>query len=234
MRKTNTDLNIEILGINIQSDAVYNPSFTTSRTLPWLQDTAEQNVWSSWKAVWRDVRILDSQNRQVTSYNLTDHDLSNPLNYLALKQLLLTAAQLVDSEQNGLPDDWELQYFGHLPMAPDADADGDGASNLLEYAFGTDPTNRSDVKALHFAPAALPPANSVSFSFRRRAGSILNYVVEASSDLKQWTTITPDLLSVSPPRNLFDGTGTSEVVCASTAAGRIEPLRFLRVRATAR
>ncbi len=44
-----------------------------------------------------------------------------------------------DSDGNGLPDWWEWYYFGHLGVDPNADPDGDGRSNLMEYLDGTDP-----------------------------------------------------------------------------------------------
>lgn len=49
-----------------------------------------------------------------------------------------------DSNANGLPDFWELYYFGGLNVAkggPNEDYDGDGLSNLYEYLTGTDPTD---------------------------------------------------------------------------------------------
>ena len=46
----------------------------------------------------------------------------------------------VDSDSNGLPDWWELKYFGAIHNDPNADPDGDGLSNLQEYLLGTDPT----------------------------------------------------------------------------------------------
>jgi hypothetical protein len=45
----------------------------------------------------------------------------------------------VDSDGNGLPDEWEIQYFGHLGVDPSADPDGDGLSNLQEYRLGRNP-----------------------------------------------------------------------------------------------
>jgi alpha-tubulin suppressor-like RCC1 family protein len=46
---------------------------------------------------------------------------------------------LFDSNHNGMDDRWEMEYFGDLDQAGDADFDGDGISNLQEYLHGTDP-----------------------------------------------------------------------------------------------
>ncbi len=45
-----------------------------------------------------------------------------------------------DDDNDGLPDTWELKYFGNTNAAPNADPDGDGFSNMQEYIAGTDPT----------------------------------------------------------------------------------------------
>lgn len=46
----------------------------------------------------------------------------------------------VDSDEDGLPDDWELAHFGSLYEDADGDADGDYLTNIEEFQFGTDPT----------------------------------------------------------------------------------------------
>lgn len=46
----------------------------------------------------------------------------------------------IDSDGNGLRDTWEMQYFGHLGVDPDADPDGDGLTNRQEQQLGTNPT----------------------------------------------------------------------------------------------
>ena len=45
-----------------------------------------------------------------------------------------------DSDSDGLPDAWELQYFGNLLQGPSGDPDGDGVSNLLEFLQGRNPS----------------------------------------------------------------------------------------------
>ena len=58
-------------------------------------------------------------------------------------------------DSNGLPTAWELTYFGHTAVNPNADADGDGVSNYNEYLAGTNPTNAMDflrITSTTFAP----------------------------------------------------------------------------------
>lgn len=51
-----------------------------------------------------------------------------------------------DTDQDGMPDAWELAYGLNLGNPSDAlvDSDGDGYANVLEYAIGGDPTSRTD------------------------------------------------------------------------------------------
>ena len=47
----------------------------------------------------------------------------------------------LDYDGNDLPDWWELHYLGDYGQDPDADPDGDGVANHLEYRFNTDPSS---------------------------------------------------------------------------------------------
>ena len=59
-------------------------------------------VWGAWRVnnlrpeqpgvTYRDVIVLDRENRAVAVYNLTEHSLGDPANYAALKDILRAAA----------------------------------------------------------------------------------------------------------------------------------------------
>lgn len=54
-----------------------------------------------------------------------------------------------DSDGDGIPDRWEIQYFGSIThCAPLDDPDHDGMNNLAEYLAGTDPTDPNSKLAL--------------------------------------------------------------------------------------
>ena len=86
-----------------------------------------------------------------------------------------------DSNGDGIPDSWGIQYFGQAVISASADPDGDGASNLMEYLAGTDPTSASSV----FRPAGTWSGSVFTLDFSTVAGR--SYKVWWSVDLETWS-----------------------------------------------
>ena len=90
---THTTRRIKILGVNAAGEEIGNSGMCAGRVLPWLQDTPSANVWATWHVTFRDVVILDQENRVIQVYNLTEHSLADPGNYSALRDSLIDAAR---------------------------------------------------------------------------------------------------------------------------------------------
>ncbi|MBN1671162.1 MAG: chitobiase/beta-hexosaminidase C-terminal domain-containing protein, partial [Kiritimatiellae bacterium] len=116
----------------------------------------------------------------------------------------------VDTDGDGLPDDWEDLYFGSTsapPASPTVDADGDGLDNLGEYTAGTDPTN--EASCLRF----------IGLDFvTNRAVLAWSSVAGRTYRLEYCTNIVEGVFSVlatnvaaTPPENLYtDAVYTNE------------------------
>ena len=71
------------------------------------------------------------------------HNTSYAVNILKASMADLTGDGTIigDADNDCLPDAWELQYFGSLTAQnANGDSDGDGLSNVMEQALGTNPT----------------------------------------------------------------------------------------------
>jgi hypothetical protein len=92
----------------------------------------------------------------------------------------------VDSNSNGMLDEWEIAMFGNAdPGAnpPDGDADGDGICNLLEYAFNTLPrTPEASPAVADFAAIADDQFLRLSVP-KNPAATNLTYIIEVCGDL---------------------------------------------------
>ena len=83
---------IQILGVNQVGREAGNAAMMAGRTLPWLQETEEADIWTAWGVVYRDVVVVGPDNRAVEVFNLTQKDLGEVENYAELKEHLLSVA----------------------------------------------------------------------------------------------------------------------------------------------
>lgn len=87
-----------------------------------------------------------------------------------------------DTDQDGLPDDWERFYLGSLTAGADDDSDSDGASNRNENLAGTDPGKASSVFRLESRGYDGDGNATLRFSIAPSQ----RYRVETSPDLVHW------------------------------------------------
>lgn len=113
---------------------------------------------------------------------------------------------------------WRLANFGTTSnagnAADNADPDGDGIKNLMEFALGANPTTLStDVLPTAVSEVKLADSESYfTFSYRRRiVPGALTYVLQSSTDLITWTAISGlNLEQVGAP--VPTGDGVTEVI----------------------
>ena len=89
-----------------------------------------------------------------------------------------------DANGNGLPDLWELLYFGSTNApngGPQDDWDGDGMSNLAEYVAGTCPTNAASVLRIDAVMLAGTPGQ---FTLRWPSVAGRSYSIRTSTNLQ--------------------------------------------------
>ncbi len=111
----------------------------------------------------------------------------------------------LDSDGNGLLDEWELRFFGHLGVNPNDDPDHDGMSNRNEMKAGTDPTNAASFFA--FTEIQPIPPGGVRLRWLSTAGKI--YLVQRSPEiLTSFTTIKTGI-PATPPINLYTDSSIS-------------------------
>jgi hypothetical protein len=112
-------------------------------------------------------------------------NLSNfPGEIVVLYTMASQIPQNADQDGDGLPDDWEIQYFGSTAASPGSDADGDGATNLMEFLADTNPTLSSSRLKLttNYANGALCVTMDPTAAGRE-------YRMHFSADLQTWAFV---------------------------------------------
>jgi hypothetical protein len=121
---------------------------------------------------------------------------------------------------DGLPDGWQVGYFGvgNSNALPGVDANGTGVSNLFKYVAGLDPTNPASVFQLRLEPVdGQPLQKRVFFSPRlddRRYG-VLSCTNIGSPAWQAW------------PMASTNDNGTERALLDTNAVG---PVRFYRIQ----
>jgi hypothetical protein len=143
----------------------------------------------------------------------------NQTQYLRLVDT--SAPVVVDTDEDGMPDDWETA--NNLDPDDDADAaldaDGDGQSNIAEFLAGTNPQSSASRLAI---AAMTRGAGGVTLTWSSVPGK--SYRIQACGDLASWQTYesSPGVTLVIPASA---GSQTTQEI--TTPA--LDPKRFFRV-----
>jgi subtilisin family serine protease len=113
----------------------------------------------------------------------------------------LDLQRTVDTDGNGLPDWWELEYFGHLTGTdPNADPDHDGMDNLAEWIAGTNPTNPAS--SLRLTLVSATNSDGAVLNWSSVAGK--TYWLERSTNLATgFNSIVATNIAATAPTNTF-------------------------------
>ncbi|MCB1097588.1 MAG: hypothetical protein KDN22_18595 [Verrucomicrobiae bacterium] len=105
-----------------------------------------------------------------------------------------------DSDDDGLSDSWEQQYFGSLSESGAGDFDGDGDSNAREEITGTDPTDRASAFRLTIN------ATDASVRLAWPGLSSRTYLIQTSKDLITWNVValTPGANGITTFEDTFN------------------------------
>ena len=127
-----------------------------------------------------------------------------------------------DTDADGLPDDWELRFFGSTTvttatLAGNTDTDGDGATDFQELLSGTDPTS------------SLSNLRITSFVLSGSDATITWQTVGGRTNVVQSTTsLTTGFTDLSPALPI---PGAGDVTVSYTNDDdSTDPARFYRVR----
>jgi hypothetical protein len=141
-----------------------------------------------------------------------------------------------DSDRDGIPDGWMLQWFGHATgQSTDSslaleDADQDGLANLIEYAVGTLP--KSPVMAQNGILVTTESHGGDTFLImtfkRRQTTTALEYVPEVSGDKLTWYADATHVQEIStlPVDDQFDLVTVRDLIPTVATAPR-----YFRIRA---
>ena len=114
------------------------------------------------------------------------------------------------------------------PTQAQADLDGDGVSNLMEYALGSDPRNPADgLNGMQMSLTNISGSQYLTLSFKRRKTSsvTLQYVPESSSDVQTWSSANLAEVNVTTVDSQFDWVTVMDMTPTS-----VDAPRFIRLR----
>lgn len=138
----------------------------------------------------------DGYSMVVRSESLAAYDLDTPAAWMASATIHGSPGQPdlasdvgpgTDLDGDGLPDAWELQYFGNLKQDGSTDSDGDGASNREEFLAGTHPGSAASFPRLESASS--PFGGNPVLRFPREGGRSYRLLYRDTLSSANWNEL---------------------------------------------
>ena len=112
------------------------------------------------------------------------------------------------------------------------DSDGDGFTNEQEFLFNFEPLNPANHNLQWISSETVGAAKYPTFSFTSAIGSKIEYFVDWSSDLKQWSSGELDVdLFMLPGSPVNNGDGSQTVTLRFKVDPATMPPLFFRLQA---
>jgi hypothetical protein len=138
-----------------------------------------------------------------------------------------------DTDSDGLHDLWERLYFGSVfGYGPNDDPDGDGISNFLEFATGSDPTKANAFQGLEFWIEYADSGNKMYLRYNRHilAARMVKYEIVMSEELRDWIDETQKWTQIA---EVVAGNGYVErITLEYTVLGAMPPKAFVSLKIT--
>lgn len=154
---------------SVTNDVAY---VTIHGTIPdvWYELLSKEDLtndtWQSESPLWLGTEDQDWTAATVQVGTRTNH-------------LFIWARSYADNDGSGLPEWWQMEYFGQTGVDSYADADGDGWVNIQEFQNGTAPTVFNTPPAPQGVRVSYNASNSaVTVKWSASLGTVTGYVIE--------------------------------------------------------